>query len=70
MNENILERLVRIEDRIEAVYKSAETTRKYIKWTGIITALLFILPLLGLLFVVPSFLGNYTKSINDVTGGL
>ena len=70
MDKDTQERLDKIEAKIDAVFKSAETTRKYIKWTGIITIVLFVLPLIGLLFVAPSFIGDYTKSINDVTGGM
>jgi hypothetical protein len=69
-NDDITARLARLEDKVDAVFKSAEKTRKYFLWTGIITIVLFVLPLVGIIFVAPSFLGSYTKSLNDVTGGL
>jgi len=48
------------------VYASVEKTRKYLMWTGIITLAVIVLPLIGMLFVVPSFLGNYTTTIETL----
>lgn len=50
--------------KIDVIYKSVEKTRKYfliIIWVSIIA---FVLPLLGLLFAIPSFLGNYQNITN------
>lgn len=70
MENNILEQLNKIEAKVDAVHKSAEKTRKYFLWTGIITLALFILPLLGLLFVAPSFINTYTQTLQDPTAGV
>lgn len=45
------------EQRLEAIYKSVERTRKYFMWTLIGSAVFLILPLFGLLFAIPKFLG-------------
>ncbi len=45
--------------KIDAIYVSVEKTRKYFLWTFIITVVLFVLPLIGLIFVMPSFLSIY-----------
>ncbi len=54
-------RLDAFEKKINAVFVSAEKTRKYILWTGIITLALFVLPLIGLVFVIPSFISSYAQ---------
>lgn len=51
---------------IDAIYASVERTRKYFLWTLIITLVLFILPLIGLFFAVPSFLGSYTETLSGL----
>ena len=54
--EEVLKKLVELEAKIDAVYKSAEKTRKYFMWTLILSVVLFVLPLIGLIFVIPQFL--------------
>ncbi len=45
--------------KIDAIYKSVEKTRKYFLVIIWITVIGLILPLIGLLFAVPSFLSSY-----------
>jgi hypothetical protein len=49
-------KLIELEGKIEATRASSEKVRKYILWTGIITAACIIIPLFILPFVIPSFL--------------
>ncbi len=51
--------------KIDAVYASVEKTRKYFLWTVIFNILVFVLPLIGLILIIPWFLkildyGNMT----------
>lgn len=46
------------EEKINKIYISVEKTRKYFLWTMIITVALFVLPLIGLAFAIPTFLHN------------
>ena len=50
---------ITLEQKIDQIYVSVEKTRKYFLWTMIITIVLFVLPLIGLLFVIPSFFSAY-----------
>ncbi len=50
--------------KIEAIYKSVEKTRKYFLVIIWITIIAVVLPLLGLFFVLPSFLSNYTSVLD------
>jgi hypothetical protein len=61
MDGDMQARLEAIEKKLDAVYKSAETTRKYFLWVVIISVALFILPLIGLLFAIPSALSTYNS---------
>lgn len=47
-----------LEQKIDAVYASVEKTRKYFFWTMIVTFVVFVLPLLGLIAVIPMFLSG------------
>lgn len=49
--------------KIDAIYASVEKTRKYFLWTLVITLVVIILPLIGMVFVLPTF-------ISVITGGL
>ena len=66
-NDNIA-RLTELEKKIDAIYVSVEKTRKYFFWTMVITVVLFIVPLIGLAFAIPSFLTNYVGGIQGMEG--
>lgn len=59
MEPELAARLSALEEKVDAMYASVEKVRLYFLWTGIITVLLFVLPLIGLLFAIPSFLNTY-----------
>jgi hypothetical protein len=60
------ESLDRIEATANAAFQAADKTRKYMYWTGVITAVLFVLPLIGLAFAIPSFINTYTTELNSI----
>ena len=64
MDEELLKRFEGQEKKIDAIYKSVEKTRRYFLWTLIISVAVIILPLIGLVFLIPFYL----KTIN--LGGL
>jgi len=66
MEEETKKRLDVQDELLEKIYISVEKTRKYFLWTLIISLVLFVLPLVGLLFVIPQFLSIYTETL----GGL
>ncbi len=57
MDQELKIRLDAQDEKLASIYKSVEATRKYFKWTMIITIALFVLPLFGLIFAIPAFLG-------------
>ena len=57
--EEILKRLEEQEKKIDAIYRSVEKTRRYFMWTLIITVAAIVLPLVGLVFVIPAFVSTF-----------
>lgn len=66
MDQEIQTKIVEIERKIDEIYASVEKTRKIIMWTGIITIAVIVLPLIAMMFVIPSFISNYTETINTL----
>lgn len=66
MNEvELAQKIEALSKKVDAIYISSEKTRKYFLWTMIISVVLFVVPLIGLIFAVPSFLSSYTSSLGD-----
>jgi len=60
MNEDELKQTLRgLSQKIDAVYSSVERTRKYFLVVLVISVIAFVLPLVGLFFVIPTFLSTY-----------
>ncbi len=66
MEQDITKKLKELEQKIDLIYISTEKTRKYMLWTGIITIAVIILPLIGLVFVLPSFMSSYVGSLSGL----
>lgn len=54
-------RMDEMEKKLDAVYASSEQMRKFFLWTVIVSIAVFVLPLIGLLFAVPSFISTYSS---------
>ena len=64
MEADVDTRLTALEKKIDAIFVSTEKTRKYFLVTMIVTAVAFALPLIGLLFAIPSFMASYSGMMN------
>jgi type II secretory pathway component PulF len=60
MEQEILQKLEGIEKKIEENTKITRQLRQYFLWTMIISLLVVVLPLIGLLFLIPRFIGIYS----------
>lgn len=58
--DEIIQKLAEQDKKIDAIYRSVEQTRKYFKWTLILTIALFVIPLIALIFVIPQFIDAIT----------
>lgn len=50
------------DEKLDAIYKSVEKTRKYFMWTLIVTVVTIVLPLIGLIIFLPMFLNSFNVS--------
>jgi hypothetical protein len=66
MEQEIIEKLNQQNERIEQIYVSVEKTRKYFMWTLIATIVMFVLPLIALIFVIPFFLNSITSGLSGL----
>jgi len=56
MDEKIIQKIEAQAKKLEEIYASVEKMRKYFLWTLIISAGMVILPMLGLIIIIPWFL--------------
>ncbi len=63
-----IKKLSELENRLDDIYLSVEKTRRYFLWTLFITVAVFILPLIGIAIVGPTFITDYTSSFTQATG--
>ncbi|MCR4306733.1 MAG: hypothetical protein NUV42_02070 [Candidatus Yonathbacteria bacterium] len=66
MEQETLKKLEEQGQKIDEIYVSVEKTRKYFMWTLILTLAFFILPLIGLVFAIPSFLNTYSTALQGL----
>ena len=62
--DEVLKKIAVLEQKVDAVYKSAEKTRKYFMWTLILSVVFFVLPLIALIFVIPSFISSISGNLD------
>lgn len=58
MDAELKNKLDALEKKLDAVYVSAEKTRKYFLAVIIVSVAVFVLPLIGLLFAIPAMLSS------------
>lgn len=59
-------KLDEISAKAELAYQASEKVRKYLFWTGVVTVILVVLPLIGLAFAIPSFINSYTTTLDAI----
>lgn len=60
-DQELQDRLAALEKKLDAVYRSAEQTRQYFLWLIAGSVLVFLLPLVGLVFAIPAFLSAFNS---------
>ena len=61
-----LQKFKEMEEKLDRIYKSTESTRKYILAMLIISILVVVLPLIGFIFIIPQFLSIYSGLGSDL----
>ncbi|MDP3710722.1 MAG: hypothetical protein Q8R29_03335 [bacterium] len=60
MEQEIIKKLEELEKKLEESTKMVRQMRGYFLWMLIISVVVIVLPLIGLLFAIPSFISTYT----------
>ncbi len=60
MEKEILEKLEKQEEKLDKIYISVEKTRKYLFFTLIGTLLMFIIPIIIIIILIPRIIGFYS----------
>lgn len=66
MEEEISKKFEEQNQKLDRILDSTEKTRKYFMWSLVFNAVIFILPVIGLIFIIPWFL----KIIDPASYGL
>ncbi|MBP9757875.1 MAG: hypothetical protein KBD06_04705 [Candidatus Pacebacteria bacterium] len=64
MDQELKNRLDVMDRKLEAIFVSAEKTRKYFLIAMVVSLIAFVLPLVGLVFAIPSFLSTYGQLLS------
>ncbi len=62
MEQEILKKIEEQGVKLEALLHDVRKMRQYFLWTLIISVAVIVLPLIGLIFVIPQFLSLYSNS--------
>ena len=66
MDEEFKKKIEEQGKKIDAIYVSVEKTRKYFLYTFWITVIAIVLPLIGMVFVLPSFFSSYGDQLKSL----
>lgn len=66
MEQDVLEKLNKQGQKIDQIYVSVEKTRKYFLWTLIITIITIVLPLIGLIIIIPIVFRTYSSALGGM----
>ena len=66
MDQELQKRLDEQGAKLDAIYNSVEKTRKYFLIIAWVTIIAVVVPIIGLFFAIPSFLDNYTSTLNGL----
>jgi type IV secretory pathway component VirB8 len=66
MEPELIEKFKKQDEKLEKIYVSVEKTRRYFLWTFIVTIVAFVLPVIGLIVIIPWFL----KIMSEMYSGL
>ena len=61
MEQDLLSKMESLEKKLEETHQAVFQLRRYFLWALIISVAVVILPLIGLLFVLPGFLSSYSS---------
>ena len=55
-----------LQKKVDGLVRSIKTIKKIFFWIIIVSVVMFIVPLIGLVFVIPQFISIYTGALNGL----
>ncbi len=55
-----------LQKKVDELVRSIKTIKKIFFWIIIVSVVMFIVPLIGLVFVIPQFISIYTGALNGL----
>ncbi len=68
MDDELREKLTKLEAKIDAIHLIVMKTYRIFWWTAVVSVVFFVLPLIGIAFVAPSFLTSMTAATSGLQG--
>ena len=62
MDQDLMQKLEEQSRKLDAIERSVKKIRSYLFWTFMASIIVFVLPLIGLLVVIPRFLEIYSSA--------
>lgn len=62
MDQELAQKFEEQDRKLDAIYVSVEKTRKYFLWTLVATAVMFVLPLVGIMIAIPWMLSTLSAA--------
>ena len=62
MDQDLMQKLEEQSKKLDAIEHAVKKIRSYLFWTFMASIILFVLPLIGLLIVIPRFLDIYSSA--------
>jgi hypothetical protein len=66
MDPQVAAKLEAMDKKLDTIGKSTRRTNQYMMWTFIITVVVFVLPLIGLAIVIPTFINQITSTYSNL----
>lgn len=66
MDPEVRQQLEAQNEKLDRIERAVEQTRRYFLITLIVTAAVIVLPLIGLMVVIPQFLSTYTSTLEGL----
>lgn len=69
MHQSLTPQSNQTDEKLDEILRRVKRIQQYFLWSLVLTIFFFVVPLVGLLFVIPWFLGNYLGSFGAVDSG-
>ena len=66
MDEELLKKIQELENKIDQSYKMLKTAKNMFMWNLILSLVFFLLPLIAIIFLLPSMISTITSSYSGL----